>query len=151
MNGTPYEMGPRVNGHDTARPAHPADLVITGDSDIGTGLAEQWPAIDEPWPDPAVDEFEEQRARLLVEIAAANQRLAAARHAAAERDAEMRAALRNALVEVRAELTALESGHADRLAALREATADEVQRILDPPLLGVSVDVLAEVEVGDGD
>jgi hypothetical protein len=124
-------VGPHLNGHDAAHVVHPADLVMEHDGGSADAAAERWPSIDEPWPDAAADEFEEQRARLQVDIAAQQQRLAAARHAAAARDAEMRTALRNALVEVRAQLTEMERAHDERLVALREATAAQVRQILE--------------------
>jgi hypothetical protein len=134
MNGIPFEPDAHVNGSGNGHaataevaPVHPIDLVMQS-TDHNSGRA--WPALDEPWSDPATDELEEQQSRLQVDIAAAKQRIAAAQHLAATRDAQMRAAMREELVRMRTELADLERHHEDQLAGVRARTQAEVDRIL---------------------
>jgi hypothetical protein len=77
----------------------------------------------------AVDPLEEERARLETDIAVAKARLFAAKHAAAELDAQTKQALRAELALSRDDLAALETQHADSVRAIRQQASDEVDRI----------------------
>jgi hypothetical protein len=78
----------------------------------------------------AVDPLEEERARLESDIAMAKARLFAAKHAAAQLDAETKQALRAELASSRDDLANLERQHADSVRAIRQQASDEVDRIL---------------------
>ena len=77
----------------------------------------------------AVDPLEEERARLETDIAMAKARLFAAKHAAAELDAQTKQALRAELASSRDDLADLERRHADAVLAIRQQASDEVDRI----------------------
>ena len=102
-----------VNAMDAVSPM-PSDLTSHG--------------ID-PWRDLALGELEAERARLEAEIASAKSRTAAARHRMAERDAEVRAALRAELLASKETVTELERHHQTELAAIEERAHAEVVRI----------------------
>jgi hypothetical protein len=72
----------------------------------------------------------EQQAGLESEIAAAQVRVAAARHLATLRDTEIRAALRAELDASRAALAAMELEYETLISGLREEARVEVDRIL---------------------
>ena len=78
----------------------------------------------------AVDPLEEERARLETDIAVAKSRLFAAKHAAAQLDAQTKQALRAELASSRDDLSDLERRHSDSVRAIRQQAADEVDRIL---------------------
>jgi hypothetical protein len=68
--------------------------------------------------------------RLQAEIAAANERILAARHRAAEREASAKEALRTEIVEARNAVAEMEHRHQEALAIVRDAAQAEVERIL---------------------
>jgi len=76
------------------------------------------------------DDGAAERARLEAAIAAAISRTAAARHRRAERDAEIRAALREEVLATQALLDEMDRNHQEALAALRETTQAEIARII---------------------
>ncbi|HSL74719.1 MAG TPA: hypothetical protein VK853_09630 [Ilumatobacteraceae bacterium] len=78
----------------------------------------------------AVDPVEEERVRLETEIAVAKARLLAAQHAAAQRDAESKQALRQELSASRDQLAELERTHESAVREVREAASSEVERLL---------------------
>jgi hypothetical protein len=72
----------------------------------------------------------ELQARLETDLAAAQARVAAARHLATLRDADIRAALRAELEASRVAVAAMELEYETMITSLREATRVEVDRIL---------------------
>ena len=79
---------------------------------------------------PAADDFDAERSRLEAEIAAAKARAIAARERAAQREAELRAALQAEIAASREELSALEREHDLTVARVRDEANAEVERIL---------------------
>jgi len=79
---------------------------------------------------PVADDFDAERSRLEAEIAAAKARAIAARERAAQREAELRAALQAELAASREQLTALEREHDATVAQVRHEASAEVERIL---------------------
>lgn len=105
--------------------------------------------INEPWPELEHDELETERAGLEAEIAAARARTAAAKHRAAQRDAEMRAALRVELEASKDALADMEREHAVAIALVREAADVEVAEILAAARRQVAAPVAVEPRVGE--
>jgi len=79
---------------------------------------------------PVADDFDAERSRLEAEIAAAKARAIAARERAAQREAELRAALQAELAASREQLAALEREHDATVAQVRDEASAEVERIL---------------------
>jgi len=79
---------------------------------------------------PVADDFDAERSRLEAEIAAAKGRAIAARERAAQREAELRAALQAEIAASREELSALEREHDLTVARVRDEANAEVERIL---------------------
>lgn len=109
----------------------------------------QSPQISEPWPELEHDELETERAGLEAEIAAARARTAVAKHRAAQRDAEMRAALRVELEASKDALADMEREHAVAVALVREAADVEVAEILAAARRQVAASVVIEPRVGE--
>ena len=81
-----------------------------------------------PWPAP--DPFDLERARLVYEIAAANERVAGVRARIAIRESEMKVALRAEFVAARRVIAEMEREHEARIAAVSAAAEADVERIL---------------------
>ena len=99
------------------------------DASWATENVAQSEAAPAPWPAP--DPFEVERARLVSEIATANERAASVRESSARREADRRAALRAEFVAARRVLDEMERQHAAKIAAVRKAAETDVKRILD--------------------
>lgn len=76
------------------------------------------------------DGFEQEQARLRVEIADAKRRTEAAQHRIAEHEAQARAALRAELEATRLQLAEIERVHRESVTVVRQSTQLEVDRIL---------------------
>jgi hypothetical protein len=116
LNGVPLNgsaVAPSLAPHDWLQEPDPA-----------------WPPAGGTWPATAADEFESERRRLESEIAVATERAAVARQRAIEREAEMRAALREILVASQERVAEIEREHESALAVLRQQAQDEAARIL---------------------
>lgn len=96
------------------------------------------------------DRFDDERARLEAELAAAHTRTQAATERARVLDAEVKAAVRAELEQAREELAELERLHHDEIARLREATAAEVDRLLADGRPGVDPLVATDGPDDDG-
>ena len=94
---------------------------------VANGSAMNEPASSAPAEQP---DLLGQRAQLERELVAVRDEVAATRARVAERDAAMKAALRDELVDSRERLTALEAEHAEQLAAIRAETQSSVERII---------------------
>lgn len=82
------------------------------------------------WPAQEVDDVDQERVRLELEIAAAKVRAAAARNRAEAREEALRVALHAELLSSNASLTEMESGYEATIALVRDAARGEVDRIL---------------------
>lgn len=78
----------------------------------------------------SVDAIEEQRVRLEADVAAAQARLLAARHRAAELDASAKEQMRAALEASRETLAEIDRQHEETIALVRRNAQTEVERIL---------------------
>lgn len=94
----------------------------------GTHVTNDWPYHSNP--EFEVPGMEEQRARLEADIASARARTATARHRAALRDVDVRAALRTELDASRQALAAMEHEYETMMATVREGARIEVERIV---------------------
>jgi hypothetical protein len=108
-----------VNGH------HPLGEAINGTGMNGI-------IMNGTTPPPSDDQSKllSQRADLEREVEAVRSELAAARARVAERDAALKAALREELMTSRERLAAMEADHAEQLAAIRAETQASVERII---------------------
>ena len=85
---------------------------------------------DDTWPPKPFDEQAVERRRLEQELASARERVALAVEQAAQRDASMKAALREELVASRERLIEMDRRHDERIAEIRAAADAEVERII---------------------
>ncbi|MGB8859101.1 MAG: hypothetical protein WCC60_07595 [Ilumatobacteraceae bacterium] len=116
MNGTPMNGTP-MNG-----------TPMNGTPMNGTGALPSTQSVD--WAPTAGDDAVAERARLEAEIVVVTARAAAARQRAAQRDLDVRAALREELTASKSVLAEMERAHEVTVAMLREAAQAEVDRIL---------------------
>ncbi|MCU1366778.1 MAG: hypothetical protein JWL72_4269 [Ilumatobacteraceae bacterium] len=89
-----------------------------------------WPRADDAWPAASPGACDLERPRLEAEIAAAKARAASARHRAAQRDAQMRAALRVELEASQERLAAMEREHEAAVAAVLADAQAKAARIV---------------------
>lgn len=89
-----------------------------------------WPPVDDAWPEAPTSEHDLERPRLEAEIAAAKARAAAARHRVAERDDDIRAALRAELRASQEGLARMEREHDDAVERVLRDAQTEADRIV---------------------
>jgi hypothetical protein len=82
-----------------------------------------------PCPEDALDDTEQERARLTAELAAAHERLAAAKQRTVDRELATRVALDDVVAAARDRLATMQRDHESVLADIRGVAAAEVERI----------------------
>lgn len=127
LNGRPK------NGHGHGSDAIPGSAGVAAGPPIialPPDPTPSWPPAGDAWPAAPVDEYAIERQRLEAEIAAARARTAAARHRAAQREAEVQAALRAEILASQQQLAEMEREHEAAVAAVHEAARVEAAQIV---------------------